>query len=518
MKKLGMTIELDPKGDKITCPAFGLHSSPAEYSTMVHIVLDLTSLAYPPKSRERSAHQKRHVTFALSEQKSSYPAHARENLMKMMTIKPLVRPDRSFVSEDEDDEPLVQPSSRKEPAKEKREAAAERSIPAPLRRRKGFPVWRDPPAPLEQDVSGNSRERSEEVSILCRVPDGEALRNIIHKLSDERNLRELHLKHYHMSTAPFKKRTTYLNIPGKVYDLYQHVVKTCPFCISTKPRPDRSRVSGIRAEEFGDPIFLDHGSTKNGDKTFGFLIILDGATSHLTTYPCKSISPSEVISKLHDWMDTFQMNPKAICADMAFHHPHDMQVFYRMHNVKRLPTGPHTPWPNRAEMGVRLFKKFLSVLVDTASENLDETTLSQITPAQLMRKSATVRNTQVTVSGKTLELAMVRRPRDLMDPASMNPEQLISTPTKQDLLFKKLKSWLWRRISKYNNDKTLVEILLNGWSLFLPISEYEKVCFIGKKIRAKFSKDGSLEDGWMLRFLLLNVPWWLSVLINPFIK
>ena len=70
--------------------------------------------------------------------------------------------------------------------------------------------------------------------------------------------------------------------------------------------------------------------------------------------------------KLHEWMDTFQMNPKAICADMAFNQPHDMQAFYRMHNVKRLPTRPHTPWPNRAEMGVRLFKKFLLALVDTA--------------------------------------------------------------------------------------------------------------------------------------------------------
>ena len=49
MKILGMTIELDPKGDKITCPAIGLHSSPAEYSTIKHFVLDLTSLAYQPK-------------------------------------------------------------------------------------------------------------------------------------------------------------------------------------------------------------------------------------------------------------------------------------------------------------------------------------------------------------------------------------------------------------------------------------------------------------------------------------
>ena len=81
------------------------------------------------------------------------------------------------------------------------------------------------------------------------------------------------------------------------------------------------------------------------------------------------------------------------------------------------------------------FKKFLSALVHTASKNLDKTTLSQITPAQLMRKAATVRETQVTLRGKSpLEFAMGRRPRDLMDPASMNPEQLTSTPTKQNLL------------------------------------------------------------------------------------
>ena len=129
------------------------------------------------------------------------------------------------------------------------------------------------------------------------------------------------------------------------------------------------------------------------------------------------------------------MNPKAICANMAFHHCHDMQAIYRMHNIIRVPTGPHTPWPNRAEMGVRLLKKFLSALVDTASKNLDQTTLSQNSPAQLMRKAATGRNTQVTLSGETpTELAMGRRPRDLMDLASMNPEQLTSTPTKQVFL------------------------------------------------------------------------------------
>ena len=112
---------------------------------------------------------------------------------------------------------------------------------------------------------------------------------------------------------------------------------------SIKPRPDRSRVSGLKSAEFGDLILFDHGeSTHIGDQTVGFLLVLDGATTNFTAYPCKSTSPSEVISKLHEWMNTVQMNPKAICADMAFHHARDMRAFYRMHNVKRFPTGSHT--------------------------------------------------------------------------------------------------------------------------------------------------------------------------------
>ena len=97
------TIELDPKGDTITRPAFGLYSSPAEHSTRGHIVLALTNLASQPttKSREQSGHPKRRVTFAMSERGPAYPAHA---------------PDMDE-DKDEDDKPLVR--SRKEPAKEK---------------------------------------------------------------------------------------------------------------------------------------------------------------------------------------------------------------------------------------------------------------------------------------------------------------------------------------------------------------------------------------------------------------
>ena len=51
VRNLGTTIERHPQGDKITCPALGLFSSPAEYSTMGHIVLDLTSLTHQPTTK-----------------------------------------------------------------------------------------------------------------------------------------------------------------------------------------------------------------------------------------------------------------------------------------------------------------------------------------------------------------------------------------------------------------------------------------------------------------------------------
>ena len=79
-------------------------------------------------------------------------------------------------------------------------------------------------------MSRDSRERTEETSVLGKKAEGEALRNIINKLSEEHNLKDLHLKHFHVSTAQFKKRTTHLDIPGRICDLYQHVVRTCPFC------------------------------------------------------------------------------------------------------------------------------------------------------------------------------------------------------------------------------------------------------------------------------------------------
>ena len=224
-----------------------------------------------------------------------------------------------------------------------------------------------------------------------------ALKRIVTKLKDEKILRDLHLKHYHMATSQFKKRTSHLKLPSRIYDLYDMVVKRCQYCNENLPQPPRSRISGLRAERFADLIFLDHGMVDIHGRNSIFLLILDAATSYLTAYPCLTSSATEVIQKLHEWMDTYQATPKAVCGDMAFHSPHDLKEFYRFHNIRPLPTGPHTPWPNRAETAVRLFKGFLKAMVERLSK---EQALKNVTAAQMMRKAATIRNTQITFSGK----------------------------------------------------------------------------------------------------------------------
>ena len=54
---------------------------------------------------------------------------------------------------------------------------------------------------------------AKKISVLGRKAEGEALRNIVIKLFEDRNLRDFPLKHYHMFKAQFKKRTTHLEIP-----------------------------------------------------------------------------------------------------------------------------------------------------------------------------------------------------------------------------------------------------------------------------------------------------------------
>ena len=96
-----------------------------------------------------------------------------------------------------------------------------------------------------------------------------------------------------------------------------------------------------------------------------------------------------------------------------------------------------------------------------------------------------------------------RRPRDLLDPASMNPEQLTSTPTKQDLLDEEILAMdlLHEAIQKFAM-KTHLEVQQRE-DIRRDLAERMKFCSswpsckrTGMKIRAKSRKDGNPADGW----------------------
>ncbi len=185
-----------------------------------------------------------------------------------------------------------------------------------------------------------------------------------------------------------------MGLPASVYDLYDQVVKGCKVCAEAAPRPQRSHVSGLRANNFGDLVFVDHLQLSHKGEAWFVLVVLDGATNMLWAAPQRSKSNAETLEHLRDWMDNNQCVPTCVVADMAFANG-DMDRFYRHWNIRFLPTGPRTPWPNRAESAVRLFKRMYHLL---SNANLDPT-LPEPTLRQLCRVLCYARNTQLTQSG-----------------------------------------------------------------------------------------------------------------------
>ena len=215
------------------------------------------------------------------------------------------------------------------------------------------------------------------------------------RLSKRTELLKLHLKHDHMSSAQFRRRTSELYLPEGIYRMYENVVKECETCQKTKPAPPRSRFSGVRAKEFGDVVFMDHCEIKHMTKKHQLFIVLDGATS-----------PS--------WM-----------------------TFWKTHGVKTMPTGRATPWPNRAETAGRLFKRQYERLLMDASVH---PALNKVTLRDLIRECCWARNTTLTISGYTpVELETGRRPTDHSDLELMKPDQLSAVDLPRDATLNELR-------------------------------------------------------------------------------
>ena len=100
----------------------------------------------------------------------------------------------------------------------------------------------------------------------------------------------------------------------------------------------------------------------------------------------------------------------------------EMESYCSRHNIRPISLGPGTPWPNRAEASIRMFKKQVSLMLLSLK---DDPLLANITYKQLLRQACISRNTMVTHGGVTpIELAFGRRPVDITTIELVNPAQL----------------------------------------------------------------------------------------------
>ena len=441
MKNLGVSLDLRGTPEKILFHTGFLKGQgvPLHRNRAGHLTLDVNEIC---KKARLSADRGRPLHAA-----SSFPAVADEPL-----VIPVPEPPPLAAAEPVNPQPAVEkkyrlPSGQKVPPAHLHQRAAERrqpegqgreeqgaepaAVPPPVQQRaaKGAPSHPQPPEHEESETLPQG-----ELSLDGLIPP--PLVKLHQRLSRRTELLKLHLKHYHMSSAQFRRRTSELYLPEGIYRMYENVVKECEICQKTKPAPPRSRFSGVRAKEFGDVVFMDHCEIKHMTKKHQLFLVLDGATSLLWGATQQEGTEPVTQDLFREWMHVHSCKPKWVVADMAFFTPSWM-TFWKTHGVKTMPTGRATPWPNRAETAVRLFKRQYEKLLTDASTH---PTLNKVTLRDLIRECCWARNTTLTISGYTpVELATGRRPTDHSDLELMKPDQLSAVDLPRDATLNELR-------------------------------------------------------------------------------
>ncbi|OLP89146.1 Kinesin-like protein Klp59C [Symbiodinium microadriaticum] len=160
-------------------------------------------------------------------------------------------------------------------------------------------------------------------------------KRMLDKLNDEVELYKLHVKHYHMSPAQFRRTTSMLGLPGEIYDKYDKIFRTCRVCSTSVPTPPRARVAGLRASSFGDLIFVDHEEIKFGSKAYLAFVIIDGATNLLWATALTSLEAPETLNAFRQWNEENNCIPKGIVGDQAFFTDQFMS-YYKFHGITPL--------------------------------------------------------------------------------------------------------------------------------------------------------------------------------------
>ena len=500
MRNLRMNIEHTPVGEFMTCPLFGMQRTALAVSTSNHPVLDIMALATsswkpmysfqseditcPACNGKHRPHTNKEgcKRFKGSEPKpAEVPKPAKPDSKKI--VKKIIQPDSKLEVPaqpfDPDEEPMVAsgPSS-----------GSKDGIP----RRREPQIEEEPEVKPEPKVEVKLEEKKEP------SPKGTlslALQRIHDKLQSPTELLKLHLKHYHMTTEQFKRRTSALKLPKEIYDKFDQITKSCDTCSTARIAPSRAKVSGIRSEVFGELTFIDHGEVPiNPQSKLQFLLMYDGATSLTTAFVVQNRSDTVTISHLQEYFETYQLNPKYIVADQAFMGT-EMESYYNRHSIRPISLGPGTPWPNRAEAAIRMFKKQVSLMLISLK---DDPLLANITYKQLLRQACISRNTMVTLGGVTpIELAFGRRPADLTAIELMNPAQLTTEAPAPERQIEALRSLAMRKFLEAKQSDDLRRDIASKLQLSDgPFFPGDKV-YYWTEDKSKIKSDGSHGGKWI---------------------
>ena len=227
-----------------------------------------------------------------------------------------------------------------------------------------------------------------------------------------------------MSVDQFRRRTSKLEIPPKVYELYDEVVKACTACRELVKQYPRSKISGIRADAFGDTVGVDLCfPVIFGDRVTVFVAV-DLATSLTFCQQIPDNTVASIQSAILDLIDNWHLTPKRVVSDMEFVNSSQWRQFWARYNITPVPTGSYTPWPNRAERVVQILKRIILVLAAGVAADPD---LRLTTVAQICKRAATARNEMFLREGVTpLMLAFGRQETNPLDIEIARPPQLVA--------------------------------------------------------------------------------------------
>lgn len=202
----------------------------------------------------------------------------------------------------------------------------------------------------------------------------------------------------------------------------------------------------MRANAFGDLWFLDHVTIIVDDVKFLVLIVVDASSDLVWAGPQVSGTISAAAEQFERCCNDFIMRPKCIVADSIFM-SENWKRYRRGKGIKWIDLGDHTPWPNRAEAAVKVYKHHTQVLLASViTQAFAHQFLAKVTIGSILSNAAWARSTAVTYGGKTpLEIAFGRRPPDIIQLENMTPSQLA---VEDDLDVTKTNDWLRKEALK----------------------------------------------------------------------